>query len=73
MTTTRKQYTPNFKAWVAIEAIREDAEPTGFAVQGASDPDREVEEGRHRAASGAFRVRADKEGCGCRDRERRAL
>jgi hypothetical protein len=46
MTTTRKQHSAAFKARVAIEAIRrrKDAEPVGIAVQGASHPDREVEE-----------------------------
>ena len=42
MTTTRKQYSPKFKARVAIggDPRGEDAEPVGLAVPGASDADR---------------------------------
>jgi hypothetical protein len=66
MTTTRKQYGAAFKARVAIEAIRGEKtlSPAGFTVQSASDPDREVAQVGDRATSGAFRGRADKEGCG---------
>jgi len=41
MTTTRKQHSPQFKARVVIrgDPRREDAQPVGVAVQGASHPD----------------------------------
>src|SRR4051812_34466253 len=73
MTTTRKQYSPKFKARVCDrgDARREDAEPAGFAVQGASHPDCEMEEVCAGTTSGAFRgrsQRAERGSC-----ERRAL
>ena len=46
MTTTRKQYSPKFKARVAVEAIRGERTLSQLgSVQGASDADRQVAEG----------------------------
>ena len=64
MTTTRKQYSPQFKARVATggDPGREDAQPVGIAVQGASHADREMAEGGDRPTAGAVRGRPDPQG-----------
>lgn len=47
MATTRKRYSPQFKArgGGGSDQGREDAQPVGMAVQGASHADREMAEG----------------------------
>lgn len=56
MKTKRKQYSPSFKAKVALEALKDketlaelskkfEVHPTGPATMSASDPDWEVEAG----------------------------
>ena len=64
MTTTRKQYSPAVQGAGGDggDPGREDAEPVGIAVQGASDADREVEEVGDGATAGAFCGWADAEG-----------
>ena len=60
MTTTRKQYSPKFKARVAIEAIRGEKTLSQLgsqfiAVQGAPDADRQVAQGGTGANAGTVR------------------
>jgi hypothetical protein len=56
MTTTTKQYSPKFKArGDRGNSGREDAEPVGLAVQGASHPDREMAKGGAGATAGIVR------------------
>jgi len=58
---------------IVVPPRREDAQPVGTAVQGASHPDCEVEEVCAGATAGAFRGRADAQGAERRRRQRRAL
>ena len=68
MTTTRKQYSPKFKARVAMEAIRGEKtlSQLGSQYQGAPDADRQVAEDGAGATAGAVRGRADAEADGTR-------
>jgi transposase len=66
MTTTRKQYSPSFKARVAIEAIRGEKtlSQLGSQFKVHPNPDRQVEEVRGGATPGTFCGWADPEGNG---------
>jgi len=53
MTTTRKQYSPKFKRWRWRQSAGKTLSQLA-AVQGSSDPDREVEEVRAGATAELF-------------------
>jgi|SRR5580704_12758592 hypothetical protein len=57
MTTTREQYSPQFKGRVAMEGIRGDKALSQFGLQFKVHPnaDCEVAEGGDRATAGSFR------------------
>jgi transposase-like protein len=75
VTTTRKQYSPNFKARVAIEAIRGEKTLSQLGSQYKVHPI-QIAKWRKAAMDQLPELFVDgrtKEGCGCRDRKRRPL
>jgi transposase len=75
MTTTRKQYSPKFKARVAIEAIRGEKtlSQLGSKFKVPSHPDREVAEVGAGATAGTVCGWADAQGGEQRSGQRRAI